>query len=62
MDLKEQIILEYLEQGCGYRKLQAKYGIGRTTIWVQILKLTGMLDVIGNANGRVNIIRKDYLL
>ena len=38
MDLKEQIILEYLEQGSGYRKLQAKYGIGRTTIckWVQI--------------------------
>jgi hypothetical protein len=23
MDLKEQIIKEYLEQGCGYRKLQA---------------------------------------
>jgi transposase-like protein len=38
MDLKEQIINEYLEQGCGYRKLQAKYGISRTTIckWVQI--------------------------
>jgi len=38
MDLKDQIIREYLEQGCGYRKLQAKYGIGRTTIckWVQI--------------------------
>ena len=38
MDLKEQIILEYLDQGCGYRKLQAKYGISRTTIckWVQI--------------------------
>jgi transposase-like protein len=38
MDLKEQIILEYLEQGCGYRKLPAKYGISRTTIckWVQI--------------------------
>ena len=38
MDIKEQIILEYLEQGCGYRKLQEKYGIGRTTIckWVQI--------------------------
>lgn len=35
---KEQIILEYLEQGCGYRKLQEKYGISRTTIckWVQI--------------------------
>jgi transposase-like protein len=38
MDLKEQIIQEYLQQGCGYRKLQAKYGISRTTIckWVQI--------------------------
>lgn len=38
MDLKDQIILEYLEQGCGYRKLQQKYGISRTTIckWVQI--------------------------
>jgi transposase-like protein len=38
MDLKDQIIREYLEQGCGYRKLQAKYGISRTTIckWVQI--------------------------
>jgi transposase-like protein len=38
MDLKNQIIQEYLEQGTGYRKLQAKYGIGRTTIckWVQI--------------------------
>jgi transposase-like protein len=29
MDLKEQIVLEYLEQGYGYRKLKAKYGIGR---------------------------------
>ena len=38
MDLKEQIILEYLQQGCGYRTLQAKYGVSRTTIckWVQI--------------------------
>lgn len=38
MDLKEQIIREYLDQGCGYRSLQAKYGISRTTIckWVQI--------------------------
>ena len=38
MDIKEQIILEYLELGCGYRKLQEKYGISRTTIckWVQI--------------------------
>ncbi|TWI83363.1 hypothetical protein IQ13_1473 [Lacibacter cauensis] len=38
MDLKEQIIKEYLETDCGYRSLQSKYGISRTTIckWVQI--------------------------
>lgn len=38
MDLKEQIIQEYLTQGCGLRKLAAKYGISRTTIckWVLI--------------------------
>jgi len=38
MGLKDQIIQEYLNTGCGYRKLQAKYGIGRTTIcnWVQV--------------------------
>jgi transposase-like protein len=38
MDLKDQIIQEYLLTGCGFRKLQAKYGISRTTIckWVQI--------------------------
>jgi transposase-like protein len=38
MDQKEQIIQEYLNTGCGYRQLQAKYGISRTTIckWVNI--------------------------
>ena len=38
MDIKEQIIQEYLTQGCGFRKLAAKYGISRTTIckWVAI--------------------------
>ncbi|WP_333801032.1 hypothetical protein [Phnomibacter sp.] len=38
MDLKEQIIQEYLTQGCGFRALAAKYGISRTTIckWVLI--------------------------
>jgi transposase-like protein len=38
MDLKNQIILEYLTQGCGFRQLAAKYGISRTTIckWVAI--------------------------
>jgi transposase-like protein len=38
MEMKEQIIQEYLNTGCGYRKLQAKYGISRTTIckWVMI--------------------------
>ena len=38
MELKDQIIQEYLNSGCGYRKLQARYGISRTTIckWVMI--------------------------
>ena len=38
MDLKDQIIQEYLLTGCGFRKLQVKYGISRTTIckWVLI--------------------------
>jgi transposase-like protein len=38
MELKEQIIQEYLNTGCGYRELQTKYGISRTTIckWVNI--------------------------
>ncbi len=38
MDLKEQIIQEYLMQGGGFRKLAEKYGISRTTIckWVMI--------------------------
>jgi transposase-like protein len=38
MALKDQIIQEYLNTGCGYRKLQARYGISRTTIckWVQV--------------------------
>ena len=38
MDLKTQIIQEYLMQGAGFRKLAQKYGISRTTIcrWVLI--------------------------
>ena len=38
MDLKEQLIAEYLTQGGGFRKLAEKYGISRTTIckWVAI--------------------------
>lgn len=38
MDLKEQIIQEYLTQGSGFIKLAEKYGISRTTIckWVMI--------------------------
>ena len=38
MDLKTQIIQEYLTQGGGFRKLAEKYGISRTTIckWVMI--------------------------
>jgi transposase-like protein len=38
MDLKTQIIQEYLTKGCGFRELATKYGISRTTIckWVAI--------------------------
>ncbi len=38
MDLKTQVIQEYLTQGCGFRRLAEKYGISRTTIckWVMI--------------------------
>jgi transposase-like protein len=38
MDLKSQIIQEYLTRGCGFRQLAEKYGISRTTIckWVAI--------------------------
>lgn len=38
MDLKNQIIQEYLTRGYGFRQLAAKYGISRTTIckWVAI--------------------------
>jgi transposase-like protein len=38
MDIKQQVITEYLTQGIGYRQLAAKYGVSRTTIckWVQI--------------------------
>jgi transposase-like protein len=38
MDLKTQIVVEYLTQGSGFRKLAAKYGISRTAIckWVAI--------------------------
>lgn len=38
MDIKTQVIKEYLETGAGYRKLAAKYGVSRTTInkWVMI--------------------------
>ena len=38
MDVKTQIITEYLTQGLGLRTLASKYGISRTTIckWVAI--------------------------
>ena len=38
MDIKTQVIQEYLQTGAGYRKLAAKYGVSRTTInkWVMI--------------------------
>jgi len=37
MDLKTQIITEYLIKGCGFRELAAKYAISGTTICKQML-------------------------
>ena len=38
MELKDQIIHEYLNTGCGYKKLQDKYGVGKGIIrnWVLV--------------------------
>lgn len=38
MDIRQQVITEYLNQGKGYRQLAAKYSVSRTTIkkWVMI--------------------------
>jgi transposase len=38
MDIKDKVIHEYLSSGCGYRNLQKKYGVSRSTIcnWVQV--------------------------
>ena len=42
MEFKDQIIQEYLNTGGGYRKLQAKYGISRTTICKWVLVYQGI--------------------
>ena len=38
MEIKDKVIEEYLSRGGGYRKLEKKYGVSRTTIcnWVQV--------------------------
>jgi transposase len=38
MEIKDKVIQEYLNTRCGYRQLEKKYGISRTTIcnWVQV--------------------------
>jgi transposase-like protein len=45
MELKDQIIQEYLNTGCGYRKLQEKYGVSRTTICKWVLIYQGVHDL-----------------
>ena len=45
MELKDQIIQEYLSTGCGYRKLQDKYGISRTTICKWVLIYQGIHNI-----------------
>jgi transposase-like protein len=56
MELKDQIIQEYLNTGCGYRKLQQKYGIGRSTIcnWVQVYQGVHSLS-------KTNLQQKHYI-
>jgi transposase-like protein len=58
MDIKNQVIQEYLTTGCGFRKLAAKYGISRTTIckWVAVhqgihnLPLTEKQQIYSNSS------------
>lgn len=45
MEQKDQIIQEYLATGCGYRKLQQKYGISRTTICKWVLIYQGIHNI-----------------
>ena len=37
MDFKDPVIQEYLTQGNGFRKLAAKYGVSRTTIYKWVI-------------------------
>ena len=37
MDFKDPVIQEYLTQGDGFRKLAAKYGVSRTTIYKWVI-------------------------
>lgn len=50
MDLKEQIIQEYLTRGCGFRELATKYGISRTTICKWVLIHQGIHNLPATAN------------
>ena len=57
MDLKDQVIQEYLNTGCGFRKLAAKYGVSRTTIckWVLIhqgIHNSAAVGVLTNSRSR----------
>lgn len=45
MDLKAQIIQEYLTQGVGLRTLAKKYGISRTTIGKWVLIYQGIFNL-----------------
>lgn len=56
MELKDQIVQEYLNTRCGYRKLQEKYGVSRTTIcnWVQVYQGVHNLP-------RTNLQQKHYI-
>lgn len=53
MDLKDRIIREYLDTGCGFRKLAAKYGVSRTTICKRVLIHQGIYNLPATENQQI---------
>ena len=45
MDIKKQVVTEYLVNGCSYRELAKKYGVSRSTINKWVLVHQGIHDL-----------------
>ena len=50
MDIKEQVIAEYLTKGTGYRQLAVKYGVSRSTINKWVLVHQGIHNIAPTTN------------